>query len=187
MKKIGLMMSCLVGVSMIAMASEPVEKGPRTSPPMRQGKGDMRDGGGMMMLMRPMVVKQLELTRDQQAQIAAVVSSGSNEMTSLRAMMQPIAKKQAELMGADVLDENAILQLADEIGKIRSDMAKLQIKEMLAAHKILTVDQRLKLRDMMKNFMAKREGKRPTGKQAKGDGKQGSGESPSAPPPPHAD
>ncbi|MEI6167523.1 MAG: Spy/CpxP family protein refolding chaperone [bacterium] len=183
MNRFGLIMGSLMGMTMMAMANEPAEQAARPAQPMRQGRGEMREGGDMMMLMRPAVVKELQLTAEQQAQIAAVVGSASNEMTALREQMQTLAKKQAGLMGAEPVDEAAILQLADEIGKVRSDTAKIQIKQMLAARKILTADQRLKMREMMKKFMAKHEGQHPGGRMNKGDGKPDG----AVPPPPAAE
>jgi len=173
MKTLGLMMGCIMGVACMALANEPAAQGgDRQPPPMRQGKGGMMERGDMMMFMRPAVVQQLELTSEQQGQIAAVMGSASNEMSSLRIKMQTLAKRQAELMGAENIDENAVLQLADEIGKIRSDTAKIQIKQMLAARKILTAAQRLKMRDMMKNFMGRNEGgERPGAKMMRGANK----------------
>jgi Spy/CpxP family protein refolding chaperone len=178
MKNLGIVMGCVLGMTMIATANEPAEPGARPNPPARQARGEMRDGGDMMMLMRPMVIKQLELTSAQQSQIADVVNAATNEMSSLRTKMQTLAKKQAELMGAEPIDENAVLQLADEIGKVRSDTAKVQIKQMLAARKILTAEQRLKMREMMKNYLEKSEGRRPGGKMNKGENKPGEGPAP---------
>ncbi|MEI8138627.1 MAG: Spy/CpxP family protein refolding chaperone [bacterium] len=178
MKNLGIVVGCVVGMTMIATANEPVGQGARPTPPMRQARGEMRDGGDMLMWMRPVVMKQLELTSEQQSQIAAVVNAATNEISSLRTKMQALAKKQAELMGAEPIDENAVLQLADEIGKVRSDMAKVQIKQMLVARKILTAEQRLKMREMMKNYMDKSEGRRPGGKMLKGENKPGEGSAP---------
>lgn len=159
MNKIRMIMGCVLGMTMGVIAKEPAEQGERPPPPMRQERGGVMEGGEMMLLMRPMVVKQLELSAAQQSQIAAVVGSATNEAVSLRAKMQELAKKQAELMGGESIDEAAILKLADEIGEIRSEMAKIQIKQMLAARKILTTEQRLKMREMMKHHMEKRGGK----------------------------
>lgn len=182
MNRFGLIMGSVMGMTMVVMANEPTEQAVRPASLMRQGRGDMREGGDMMMLMRPAVVKELQLTAEQQAQIAAVVGSASNEMTALREQMQTLAKKQAGLMGAEPVDEPAILQLADEIGKVRSDTAKVQIKQMLAARKILTKEQRLKMREMMKKFMEKHEGQRPNARMNKGEGKpDGAAPPPAAP------
>lgn len=185
MKNIGLIVGCVMGLTIIAVASEPADQGARTPPPMRQGRGEPREGGEMMMLMRPMVVKQLDLSADQQKQISAAIGSASNEMSKLRSSMQAMAKKQATLMGAEPIDEHAVLQLADEIGKVRSDIAKLQITQMLAARKILTAEQRLKMREMMKQFMNNHDGKRPGNKMMKGEAKPVGAPSGPVPPPPH--
>jgi Spy/CpxP family protein refolding chaperone len=81
------------------------------------------------------------------------------------------------------VDETAVLALADDIGKVRSEMAKVQVKQMLAVRKILTPEQRLKMREKMKNNMGKHEGKRPGPRLNKGEKRPG-GE---APPPPAAE
>jgi len=161
-------------MTVMAVANEPAEQGARPTPPKTwQGKSAMMEGGEMMMWMRPMMFKQLELSQEQQNQIAAVMGSVSNEMNTLRIQAQTLAKKQAELMGAEPIDEQAILQLADEIGGVRSAIAKAQIKQMLAARKILTAEQRLKMRELMKQYLENRDGKRP-GKMGKGENKLGS-------------
>ena len=181
MKYLGIVLSCVLGLTMGVMANEPAEQGARPHPSMRPGKGEMREGGEMMMLMRPKMVQELKLSSEQQTQIAAVVGSASNEMTALRAQMQSLAQKQAGLMGAEPIDEAAVLRLADEIGKVRSDTAKVQIKQMLAARKILTAEQRLKMREMMKQYMGKREGQRPGSRMMKAE------KNPADAPPPKPD
>ena len=170
MNCLGMLLGCVMGMSIVAVANEPVDQGARPSPPMRPGRGEMMEGGGeMMMILRPMVAKQLDLSSEQQSKIAAIVGSASNELSSLRANMQSLAQKQAELIGAETVDEAAVLKLADEIGKVRSELAKVQLKQMLAARKILTAEQRIKMRDLMKDFMEKREGKRPGARIPKGN------------------
>lgn len=182
MKRVELMMACVMGLTMTVMANEPEAKMERPAGAMLRGGGEMREGGDMLLL-RPAVIKELQLTAEQQAQLATIAGSSSNEMSGLRVQMHALARKQASLMGAEPVDENAVLQLADDIGKVRSEMAKIQLKEMLAARKILTPEQRLKMRERMKNFMGKHEGQRPAGRMIKGERKAGA----DAPPPPAAE
>jgi len=190
MKRMAILLGWAMSVATMAFANEPAEQGVRPAQPVRMGRGERMEGGGEMLL-RPMVIKQLALSSEQQSQIAAIVGAASNETSTLRSKMQSLAQKQAELMGPETVDEAAVLQLADEIGKVRSDLAKIQIKQMLAARKILTSDQRLKMREMMKNFMAKNESRRPGGgKIQKGENKHAGAPPPNAapdtpaPPPP---
>lgn len=58
------------------MAERACGAGARPHPSMRPGKGEMREGGEMMMLMRPKMVQELKLSSEQQTQIAAVVGVG---------------------------------------------------------------------------------------------------------------
>lgn len=167
MKNTGLILSCVIGLGISVMANEPSDPGARP-PRVNPWQAGVGEGGDMMMLTltRPAVVKQLNLSGEQQAQIAAVMNGSSNEMSALRAKMQSLARKQAELMGAETLDETAILTLTDEIGDVRSSMARAQVKQMLAVRKVLTAEQRMKMRAMMKKALENREG--PGGKRREG-------------------
>lgn len=167
-----------------AMATEPV-KDPRPQPPMAHGRGGGMEGGGdLMMLMRPMVIKQLNLSPEQQAQIAAAICSASNGMSSLRSKMQSLAKQQAKLMGAEEVDEVAVLKLAGEIGDARTDMSLMQVKQMLSARKILTLEQRQQLREMMRKLMDQREGAGPVpGGKRERKAEAGDAARPAQPPP----
>lgn len=181
MKRVELILGCVMGLTMVVMASEPAMEGERPGLARLPGGSEMREGGDMMVL-RPAVAKALQLTAEQQAQMTSVAVASSNEMSGLREQMQKLARKQAALMGAEPVDETAVLALADDIGKVRSEMAKVQVKQMLAVRKILTPEQRLKMREKMKNNMGKHEGKRPGPRLNKGEKRPG-GE---APPPPAA-
>lgn len=181
MKRVELILGCVMGLTMVVMASEPATEGERPGLARLPGGSEMREGGDMMVL-RPAVAKALQLTAEQQAQMTSVAVASSNEMSGLREQMQKLARKQAALMGAEPVDETAVLALADDIGKVRSEMAKVQVKQMLAVRKILTPEQRLKMREKMKNNMGKHEGKRPGPRLNKGEKRPG-GE---APPPPAA-
>lgn len=158
MKNFGLIVGCFVGMTIVATANEPAEKGPRPPSPIHHGRSE-KVGGEM--LLRPAMIRQLALSNDQQIQIAATVGAASNEMSALRSKVQALAKKQAELMGAEPVDEAAILKLSDEIDAARSGMSRIQVKQLLATRKILTAEQRLKMREMMKRFFEKHEGRAP--------------------------
>lgn len=184
MKHMGWIAGCLAGMVMGAMAEGPPQE-MRPHPPMAQGKAGIMDGSGeLMMLTRPIVAKQLNLSPEQQAQIAAAISTSSNAMSALRTKIQMLAKEQAKLMGASEVDEAAIVKLAGEIGDARTEIAVLQVRHMLAARKILTVEQRQQLREMMRKFMDRREGPGPGGKRER---KAGEGHARPIPPPPVAE
>lgn len=182
MKRMGWIAGCLVGMALGAMADE---QAPPPKAAMLHGRaGGLEKGGDLMMLMRPAVIKQLDLSAEQQAQIAAVSAASSNEISALRTKMLALAGQQAKLMGAESVDEAAVLKLAGEIGDVRKSMSIVQIKQMLAAHKIMTPEQRQKLRGMMKKMMDRPEGDRP-GFAGKRDRKGGEGnDRPALPPPP---
>jgi Spy/CpxP family protein refolding chaperone len=167
-------------MTMLATANEPAASGAPVAPAasevkakrpeaIRENRGGMMGAGmgmagDMSMLTSPMATKMLEITETQKVQIAAIVASTSNEISALRIKRQELTKKMVELWGADTLDEEAILKMSDQVEGTRSEMAKVQIKQMLAARKILTPEQRQKMREMMTRRMDRRGENRPESK-----------------------
>ena len=86
----------------------------------------------------------------------SVISGSTNEMRTLSSKMQEAAKNQAELMGQDSPNEEAVMKGVDEIAKIRAEIGRIRMKQMLAIQKILTPEQRAKMREKMKEQMEKR-------------------------------
>lgn len=183
MNRMGWIAGCLVGIALGAMADEQAPPPPKAA--MLHGRaGGLEKGGDLMMLMRPAVIKQLDLSAEQQARIAEVSAVSSNEIGLLRTKMLALAAQQVKLMGAESVDEAAVLKLAGEIGDVRKSMSIVQIKQMLAAHKLMTPEQRQKMRGMMKKLMDRHEGDQP-GLAGKRDRKGGVGNNrPALPPPP---
>lgn len=165
-------MGCVVGMATIALSQAPAGGPPPMKPQGRWGMGAME--GEDMPIMR--LIKQLDLSKDQKEQMRVIVSGSTNTMRDLHAKMQALAQTQAELFSQDTPDEAAVLKAADEISQVRSAIGKMQIKQMLAIQKILTPEQRVKVRETMKNHLEKRENmvrdhKRMRGEDNKGDRK----------------
>lgn len=100
--------------------------------------------------------RELGLSKDQNAQMRAIFAGSTNEMKVLHAKMIAAAKKQAELMSQDSPNEEAVMKGADEIAAVRAEIGKIRIRQMLAAQKILTPEQRAKMREIMKSHMDER-------------------------------
>jgi len=135
----------------------------------------------------PKAAQNLGLTPQQIKDIRAALSSPSGDMTELTGKMQKAAEQQIGLMSQDAPDEAAVMKLVDEIGKVRSDIAKLRMKQMLAVLKTLTPEQRAKLREETKKTVEEakerwKEGR--TGGVRRGGQPKAGGETPPAAPPP---
>jgi Spy/CpxP family protein refolding chaperone len=147
MKRLTMMTGCLIGLVAVSVAQDKPagqkERRMDRHPGMDMGpmEGDMP-----MMKMR----KELDLTKDQIKQMQGLFSGSTNEMKGLHARMQEAAKAQAELMNQDMPDEEAVLKGADEIAKIRAEIGRIRMKQMLETRKILTPEQRAKMREKMK-------------------------------------
>ena len=129
-----------------------VQEPPAARPPMGAGAMD-----GDFPMMSPMMMnRELGLSNEQQQKIKAILSGSTNEMQSLHAKMQAAAKVQGELMSQDSPNEAAVLQGVTEIAAMRTEIARIRVKQVLEVQKLLTPEQRAKMREKMKERMQKR-------------------------------
>jgi Spy/CpxP family protein refolding chaperone len=152
MKRMMLILSLVVAGLTNSMAQEASkEQSPKRSE--RQWAGCM---GGECEIPIMQLSKELALTKEQQSQMRAIFTASTNEMRTLHAKMIAAAKMQAELMSQDSPNEELVMKGADEVAAIRAEIGKIRIKQMLAAQKILTPEQRSKMREKMKSRMGQR-------------------------------
>jgi Spy/CpxP family protein refolding chaperone len=214
MKRLRWLTLTLIGTAALALAETPPppatavapeggKAAPAANPEMMRER--MRrlaggDGEGMvlrMLITDPRAAKELELSDGQIQQIKESVSGSSQELRDLNARIETAALRQAELMRADALDEEAVLKAVQETGELRTQIAKLRIKQLMAAHRVLTPDQRAKVREMMAHRVQQaRQRLQEGGREAPRRGREGraqrqgqdqSSPTPPPPPPPPAD
>lgn len=172
MKRIVLVTGCLIGFVTMGVAQEkPAEQKERHM--ARRVGLEMGPMEGDMPMMQ--MHKELDLSKEQMKQMKSIFSGSTNEMMTLQSRMQEAAKAQAELMSQDMPNEEAVLKGADEIAKIRAEIGRIRIKQILETRKILTPEQRVKMREKMNARMEKnrKDGgqmKRPD-REPKGDSK----------------
>lgn len=174
MKQIQWLTAVLVGTGALALAepaaqppavpatpSETPRGGAAANPEMaRERMRRMMMGGdseGMILRMLSSdskMVQELGLSDTQVKELKESTSGGETEMKDLNAKLEQAAMRQAELMKADTLDEEALMKAVQETGELRTQIAKRRIKQLIAAHKVLTVEQRAKLRELMSQRMA---------------------------------
>ncbi len=153
------------------------------------------DSEGMMvrMLMSDQrMIKELGLTDEQVKAIKDAMAASEEELKAFNEKIEKSVLQQAELMKADTLDEAALMKAVEATGELRTQIAKLRMKQVLAGYKVLLPAQRTKLSELVKQRieqMRERWANAPGrgGRGGAGPGGQGGGETatpPVAPPPP---
>ena len=93
--------------------------------------------------------------------------------------------RQFELMKADKIDEAAVMKAIDEVFELRKEMAKAQVKRVIAVKSVLTPEQIEKAREEVKKMFEQRGEKGPRQGRMRGRGPRG-GDRPEPPKPPEA-
>jgi len=115
-------------------------------------------GGSEGIIMRmlsgdPRTAQEMGLSDEQIKAIKDAMASADKEMTEMNVKLVQVARHQSELWKAEPFDEEALMKAVQESGELRTQIAKLRIKQVIAAHKVLTPEQRAKLRETMKQRM----------------------------------
>ena len=143
MKAKVLILAVLIGASSFLYA-QPVEKGNKKS--MNGAKGETR----MERTERPN--NGLNLTDEQKESFKKGMIAMQKEMKPLRNEMGELIARQKTLVSADQPDIKAINKNLDKIGEVKTQMAKIQVKNQLDMRAQLTEEQQLKF-DMFKAKM----------------------------------
>lgn len=206
MKRLRWLTMSLIGTAALAMAEPPPPSPPTVTPEqgerglaanpqmMRERLRRFGGGEGEGMLLRMLTAdtrgaKELGLSEEQIKQIKESVSTSTEELKALNGRMEKAALRQAELLKADTLDETAVLKAVQNTGDLRTQIAKLRIQQVIAAHKVLTPEQRAKVREMMaQRLQQTRQRLQENGREAPRKGREAGGtnqgSAPVPPPPP---
>jgi Spy/CpxP family protein refolding chaperone len=152
MKRIVMVTGCWIGIVTMGVAQDkPAEHKERRMERHAGLERGMMEGDMSMM----QIQKHLDLSKEQMQQMRSIFSGSTNEMKTLQSRMQEAARAQAVLMSQDMPNEEAVLKGADEIAKIRAEIGRIRLKQMLETRKILTPEQRVKMREKMTARMEK--------------------------------
>jgi len=140
-----------------------MQNGPKRGGMRNRGMG-MHTGamqaGGMTdpilrMVSNPKAAEKLGLTDEQKTKLKELMSEeGANKETQKK--VREATMKQFELMKADKVDEAAIMGAIDEVFELRKQMAKGQVKRLIAMKSILTPEQIAKAHEEMKSRFQQR-------------------------------
>ena len=137
----------------------------RPMPGDREGLGPMDAPGGgleggmvLRLLQKEWLVKELGITEEQIAGLKKSAEETEAEMKKLRTEMETAAMQQAKLISEKVIDETAVLEAVERTGQVRTEMAKLRIRQLLTVKKLLTREQLEKLNEMRERRMREGDG-----------------------------
>lgn len=161
----GLSLGALAQAPSPAPAPAPDMKPPADGRGMRPGMQDRArwsgGGGGMenpefgleriigAIAMGQEFGKKLNLTAEQQELIKKLALDQRTKLVEMKLTLQKAALKQTEVLMADPLDEAALMAAVEETSKVRTEIAKAQIRLLLDMRKTLTEEQRKMLRELM--------------------------------------
>lgn len=155
MKKLIVLLA--VAASFAAMAQGP-EKGDGRRMMRRQGPmmGAQNEMSGLMFVMRsPKAAERLGLSEEQKEKLKKLnAGQGKDAGRALNEKVREGMKKQAELMKAEKVDEAAVMAAIDEVWEARKEIAKNQVRRIIAVKNLLTPEQIGKALEIMKERRA---------------------------------
>jgi Spy/CpxP family protein refolding chaperone len=173
---LGLMIGALSATPGIAYDdAAPSKDGGDTSSEWRGGGGGGRRGGdkGGPPFERILAqnAERLGLDQETQDQIKAIAKAARAEAKPTRELVR--AKKDAMhlMLQSDAPVEAAIMQQADEIGALQTELRKNKLRSMLKIRKLLTPEQRKELVKIHNERRARREQRRAERGQGQGRGR----------------
>ena len=112
------------------------------------------------MVSNPKVAEKLNLTEEQKTKLEELIKTQREGMKEKRVKMSEAMKRQMDLMNAEEIDESKVMASIDEVFALRCDMAKDQVKRVIAVKNILTPEQIKKANEIKAEFRD-RGGRRP--------------------------
>lgn len=169
MKRFGIvtvlcLLTAVVGNNVVAQMEERFE--PRPRPEQMAGRrrkqmGSKGFGKGVEAMIarfvnNPEIAEEIGLTEEQVKTLREGMEDLKNKAKDLRAEMKKAAMEQAKLMTESAVDEEAVMEAVEKTGQIRTEIAKLQIKQLLLVKNTLTREQIEQTRQRMRERMKKR-------------------------------
>lgn len=160
-------------------------------------RGEMRggpDGGpggpGMGMLphgmwwKNPDVIKNLNISPDQQKQLDKILLDSRLQLIQMHATLEEEQVKLEPILNANPFDQSRALAQISHIADLRADLEKTNAKMLLSLRGVLSADQWTKLQTERRTHREGQDGRRGPGASNWRRGPQGGPDSPNGPPPP---
>jgi len=137
----------------------------------RKGEEGDRPHGALLerVILNPELAKEVGLTEDQTKTLKAAMFKAREEEIKLRAEMELAGLRQANLMMKDDVDEDEVLKAVDEKWRIKAELAKIPIRQMLLVKKTLSAEQRTEIQKLVRRRMKERMSERQRDGEQDGD------------------
>lgn len=157
--------------AVLAAAQEPASDRGQPDRNMRTEPGGERAEHYFRMLETPRIANALALTEAQKVQIKAAAAEHQKRVAGERSQLETAGMEQAKLLSEENTDLKALMNAVEKTGKVRTEIAKLQIKHLVEIRSILTPEQRAQLRDLMRKAHERRGESGPQKRQQQMDGR----------------
>ncbi len=159
--------TCLLAASLFACAApaqDPAaagapprpDRGPeRRFAPMERimAGGDIEQNILLRALDNPQIAERLQITDAQRDAIATSFQELDAQLETLRPRLEDALKVQTGLLGEPDLDQDKLMAAVEDAWKLRTEIAKIQTRKLLALRSHLTADQITRSRDLIKDRM----------------------------------
>ena len=181
-------MKSLVMVAAAALCCAALAEGHEGVGPREGGRRGGPRGGVPMadpivrIATNPQMSEKLGLSDEQKAKLKELRGRGRAN-GELQKKVREATEKQARLLNAEKIDEAAAMNAVDEVFELRKEMAKQQIRRLIAIKSVLTPEQIAKAREAVKGMSGQREERGPRrGPAHRGKGPRKGGEQPAPKP-----
>lgn len=116
------------------------------------GGGDIEGGMLLRLLDNPRIAEQIKLTDEQRAAIVEAIKDLDAQLEALRPRLDEAIKVQTALLGELKPDETKLMKAVEDAWSLRTEIAKIQTKKLLALRSKLTDEQLTRAREMMEGF-----------------------------------
>lgn len=153
--------------------------GGRMAPMERiMGGGDVEQNMLLRLLDNPRLSEELKLTEEQRTALKTVMEDFDKQLEEYRPKLEEAIKVQTGLLGELKPDEAKLMEAVEAAWKIRTEVAKIQTRKLLALRSRLTVEQINRAKEMMDSARERMQGFRNReegGFRGRGEGARGEG------------
>ena len=154
------------GVTTWAQDFEDGRKGMRGRPDRNPEK--MKEALIGRILENPDLADRIGLSDEQKTALRDGYYALKKEKITKRAELELAAIEQARILTESEIDESALMTAVEETGRVRTELAKIQMKTLLLMHRTLDEEQRHRISEMAHQHMKSRMEQRSRGSGRKG-------------------
>lgn len=108
------------------------------------------------LLRNPEWFREAGITDTQAETLRARLREQDEQMVALRDAMQIAGRRQADLLAAPEMDEDALMASVDDLGRIQTEIARQRMRGLLAVREILSAEQIEQARALVQQRMQRR-------------------------------